>query len=287
MIKPGAMLKQLNQLVFSILLVGCKKENPAKRRTSRVHPYYSFWLVSKGSGEFLLNGEAYTAEPGKLFVILPGTVVLRRSEVDDPVEFYFIRFSAATAYESSEHWTLMPPEQSEFPLFGPYTIHNPPKLLNLFEQLHLLSQRRGQTITMRKNILFHEILIALADDFRSQIAAGSTTMSIETTIDYMIHHYKSELKLEQLAGMAGLSVSHYSRLFRKYMGYSPIDYLTHVRMDRAKELLAVSDYRLKNIAESVGYHDEFYFSRLFKKIVGISPSEYAKDHRSLSGAPDE
>lgn len=99
----------------------------------------------------------------------------------------------------------------------------------------------------------------------------------------MIGHYQEPLTLEGLAQMAGLSVSHYSRLFKKYIGYSPIDYLTHLRVDRAKELLVLSDYRLKSIASSVGYTDEFYFSRIFKKVTGVSPREYAKNHRITSG----
>ncbi|MNW18466.1 HTH-type transcriptional activator Btr [compost metagenome] len=50
-------------------------------------------------------------------------------------------------------------------------------------------------------------------------------------------------------------------------------------MDRAKELLSLSDYRLKSIASSVGYTDEFYFSRIFKKVTGQSPRDYAKKHK--------
>jgi YesN/AraC family two-component response regulator len=104
-------------------------------------------------------------------------------------------------------------------------------------------------------------------------------MAIERTIDYMVNHYNENITLERLAGIAGLSPSHYSRLFKKYAGHSPIDYLLHLRMDRAKELLVLSDYRLKAVAESIGYTDELYFSRMFKKIVGISPSEFASKYK--------
>jgi AraC-like DNA-binding protein len=94
----------------------------------------------------------------------------------------------------------------------------------------------------------------------------------------MVNHYPEDLNLLDLAAIAGLSPSHYSRLFKKYSGHSPIDYLAHLRMDRAKELLSLSDYRLKAISQSVGYSDEFYFSRLFKKIVGMSPTAYVRKH---------
>jgi YesN/AraC family two-component response regulator len=148
------------------------------------------------------------------------------------------------------------------------------------EQLMNIWIRRGSSVGIRRCILFQEILLSIIQDFRSQQVAGNTMMAIEQTIDYMVIHYKEALSLGALSYMAGLSVSHYSRLFKKYTGYSPIDYLTHLRMDRAKELIILSDYRLKSIAQSVGYQDEFYFSRIFKKVVGISPTEFAKRHKT-------
>jgi YesN/AraC family two-component response regulator len=136
---------------------------------------------------------------------------------------------------------------------------------------------------MRRKILLHEFFLALLQDLRAQKIAGDTTAAIEFTQEFMAQHYQEPLTLEQLAQLAGLSVSHYSRLFKKYIGYSPIDFLTHLRMDRAKELLVLSDYRLKSIAGSVGYVDEFYFSRIFKKVVGFSPRDYAKKHKAEPG----
>jgi AraC-like DNA-binding protein len=87
--------------------------------------------------------------------------------------------------------------------------------------------------------------------------------------------------LSDLANIAGLSISHYSRLFKKYIGLSPIDYLTHLRIDRAKELLVLSDVRIKEVSQNVGYVDELYFSRTFKRIVGVSPSQFCDDQKLL------
>jgi YesN/AraC family two-component response regulator len=64
------------------------------------------------------------------------------------------------------------------------------------------------------------------------------------------------------------------------VGYSPIEYLTHLRIDRAKELLAHSDIRIKEVSQSVGYEDELYFSRIFKKIAGVSPTQFSDDQKT-------
>ncbi|MCC3357130.1 AraC family transcriptional regulator [Bacillus sp. REN16] len=95
-------------------------------------------------------------------------------------------------------------------------------------------------------------------------------MAIDSTIDYMVNHYHEHMTLSDLAKMAGLSTSHYARLFKEYVGYSPIDYLTHVRIDRAKELLAISDFRIKEISQSVGYQDDFYHKMKFAFVTDAS-----------------
>lgn len=282
MLKPSHILRKLNQMNFSVQLSGQVKCTPGWRKGKQEHLFHTMWIIAGGKGTFTIDGTQYSAEAGKLFVLTPGMITERVSDDEDPLEFCFIRFSFALAYEDKQTWTFAEYNERnhiEFPLRGMYTIQNPPTILNLCDQMNQLMKRRGQVVTMRQRILFLELLLQIVSDFRSQVVAGNTTLAIETTIEYMVNHYNEDISLADLANLAGLSTSHYSRLFKQYASYSPIDYLTHLRMDRAKELIILSDYKLKDIAESVGYHDELYFSRMFKKVVGIAPSTYAKKHK--------
>jgi YesN/AraC family two-component response regulator len=279
MLTTGELADRLNKLVMSIQLVGHQKTEADWRQTPRTINHYSFWLIIKGKGTFAINGTHYPAEPGKIFFYTPGMVVERVTDPEHPLEYYYLRFHYTEIFEEKEQWIHRSEAEAPFPLEGMYTLHNIPQLIYLMEQLELLWKRRGPTTALRRNILLHEFFLALVQDFRAQKIAGDTTAAIELTQDYMAQHYQEQLTLEGLAAMAGLSVSHYSRLFKKYIGYSPIDYLTHLRVDRAKDLLLLSDYRLKSVASSVGYADEFYFSRMFKKVTGISPRDFSKRHR--------
>lgn len=281
MLTTGQIAAQLNKLVFSIVLTGHQKCGPAWQHSARTIRHHSFWLIVKGKGTFAINGTHYPAEPGKLFFFSPGMLVERRSDPEQPLEYYFVRFHYTETYEEKEQWICRSSADSPFPLQGMYSLQNTPQFIYWMEQLYTLSQRRGHVTAMRRKLLLQEFWLALLQDFRAQKQAGGTTAAIELTQDYMVQHYQEALTLESLAQLAGLSVSHYSRLFKKVIGYSPIDYLTHLRMDRAKELLVLSDYRLKSIAQSVGYGDEFYFSRIFKKVVGLSPRDYVKRHRTV------
>ncbi|MNI26685.1 HTH-type transcriptional activator Btr [compost metagenome] len=279
MLTPGELASQLNKLVLSILLVGHKKTDPQWVQAPGMIRQHSFWLIVKGKGTFMINGTQYPAEPGKLFFYSPGMKVERTTDPENPIEYYFLRFHYTETYVEKEQWIYNEQPQAPFPLQGMYTVHNTPQLIYLLEQLDILWKKRGHITAMRRKLILQDFFLALMLDFRTQKITGDTTAAIELTQDYMTSHYQEPLTLEGLAQMAGLSMSHYSRLFKKIIGYSPIDYLTHLRMDRAKELLSLSDYRLKSIASSVGYTDEFYFSRIFKKVTGQSPRDYAKKHK--------
>lgn len=275
----GEIAAQLNKLVFTILLIGHEKTAPTWRHDLRVIRHHSFWLIIGGKGIVSINGIRYPAEPGKIFFFLPGMMVERETDPSNPFKYCFVRFHYNETYYEKEQWITRSAEQVPFPIEGMHTLQNAPQVIYQTEQLCQLWQKRGHITALRRKTLFQELILTLLQDFRAQEIAGNATAAIEHTQDYMATHYQEPLALEALAQMAGLSVSHYSRLFKKVIGYSPIDYLTHLRIDRAKELLALSDYRLKSVACSVGYTDEFYFSRIFKKIEGVSPRDYAKKHR--------
>ena len=278
------MISKLNKLTFSILLAGYKTcpRNWSKKGSKTL--YHSLWFITKGSGEIVINGKKTTLSPGKLVVFTPGMICDKKTSSSDPLEFYFIRFTHAGAFEKKEQWHFKLPGEITFPLHGVYTIKNSAGVVLLLEDINSLSKRRGATIAFKQKIIFQELLLTLTQDFHSQTLSGDSTQVIEETIEFISHHYNQAITLTDLAKMAGLSKSHFSRLFKQNVGYSPIEYLTHLRIDRAKELLAHSDIRIKEVSQNVGYEDELYFSRLFKKIVGVSPTQFS-DEQKLFPSP--
>lgn len=90
---------------------------------------------------------------------------------------------------------------------------------------------------------------------------------------YLASHYADQLTLPQLADHLHVSESHLSRLFKQLKGQSPMNYLTGVRMQKAKTMLNEKDLPVKEVAAEVGYQDPFYFSKLYKKNFGATPSQ--------------
>lgn len=100
--------------------------------------------------------------------------------------------------------------------------------------------------------------------------------SVEPTLTYLRQHISDNVTLAEMAEHAGLSVSHFSFLFKQQTGYSPMDYFIHARMLHACSLLALTDKTVHEIACELGYQDPYYFSRIFKKVMGVAPREYRK-----------
>lgn len=96
---------------------------------------------------------------------------------------------------------------------------------------------------------------------------------------YIQEHYQEALRLEEVSSAIGFNATYFSTLFKKETGQNFMDYLTELRINKAKELLCEADISVSDAAEMVGYRDLKYFSRLFKKTTGISPSDYKKLYR--------
>jgi AraC family transcriptional regulator of arabinose operon len=112
------------------------------------------------------------------------------------------------------------------------------------------------------------------------LAADRRTISsrqadpVEATIEHLRANVSTRISLADLAGMAGLSVSHYSALFRRATGYGALEYQTRLRMGAARELLDTTDRSVASVAAQVGFADPLYFSRQFRRIHGMSPTGY-------------
>jgi len=100
--------------------------------------------------------------------------------------------------------------------------------------------------------------------------------SVDISIEYMQNHLDVPLTLETLASAVNLSVSHYSNVFHKKTGYSPIIYFNHLKIQHACQYLQFTTLRINEISLKLGIDDPYYFSRLFTKTMGLSPAEYRK-----------
>ncbi|RAV15309.1 helix-turn-helix domain-containing protein [Paenibacillus contaminans] len=97
-------------------------------------------------------------------------------------------------------------------------------------------------------------------------------------LEYIHTHYNEDLSLEMVADKLNMSANYFSAYFKDKTGVNFSDYLTELRILKAKHLLLHSDQRIQDIAEQVGYLNANSFTRMFKKVTGITPGEYKRVH---------
>ena len=130
---------------------------------------------------------------------------------------------------------------------------------------------------MESAIAYAEKMILRAIEIRDQNSGNKNRSILKTAVDFIDGHYMDEeISLNTVANVANVSSNHFSALFSQNMGQTFIEYLTSLRMNKAKELLRCTGMRSSEIAGEIGYKDAHYFSYLFKKTQGMTPSDYRK-----------
>lgn len=97
---------------------------------------------------------------------------------------------------------------------------------------------------------------------------------IAVAISYIEENYTNNISLDDVSRIINISPYYFSKLFKEETGEGFVEYLTRLRIEKAKELLLGTDMPMKEICQEVGYPDPNYFSRIFKKNYGVTPTEY-------------
>ncbi|EFM10644.1 two component transcriptional regulator, AraC family [Paenibacillus curdlanolyticus YK9] len=107
-----------------------------------------------------------------------------------------------------------------------------------------------------------------------ELREEQTATVMDRAIAYILERFTEELSLEDVAEYVHLNPFYFSKVFKQHVGENFIDYLTGLRIDKAKRLIEDKQLILKEVCYQVGYKDPNYFSRVFKKVTGVTPSEY-------------
>ncbi|QKS69753.1 AraC family transcriptional regulator [Paenalkalicoccus suaedae] len=143
---------------------------------------------------------------------------------------------------------------------------------NLLEELQHIREDR-QMIDWMMNEVIRPFIRVMEGKLNLE-----TKRNVEEVVLYIHEHYHEDISLESCAEKIGVNPYTLSKSFKKIQGINFIDYLTDLRMDEAKRLLADTNMKINDIAEQVGYRHT-YFNRIFKKHYGMPPGQYRKMNR--------
>ncbi|MHA7580347.1 helix-turn-helix domain-containing protein [Paenibacillus vandeheii] len=230
--------------------------------------------VASGKGTLRINDELYELVEGMVILIPAKRDAVIQTDLTHPLHLYTLSISTQEQTRSLPTGTMGRPSvfaaEPSVQIF-PYE----PAIAAQLEELYVHRLPGNEVRHLRNQILFHQVLMSLLERMEARYAA-SEQPSMERSVTYMENHFSEKITTEGLSEIAGVSRSHYSILFKQLTGFPPNEYLSRLRVHRAKELLISGTVSLREIALKVGYKDEFYLSRRFKQQTGESPSGYTR-----------
>lgn len=157
------------------------------------------------------------------------------------------------------------------------------KIIQTTHPLGIAIQEAEEALKQMENCYNYEQFQALLDQVLegiiNQIQERQENKEdwIEFVIDYLNKNYDKEISQEMIADRLNITTSYLSTYFKEKTGTNFKDYLNHLRMNKAKELLATTDSKIQDISGLVGYQNKNPFIRMFRKHTGMTPTEYRKE----------
>jgi AraC family transcriptional regulator len=107
-------------------------------------------------------------------------------------------------------------------------------------------------------------------------AEGLSRLKLQRAIEYINQNLEKDLGLAEIATAVGMSMYHFSRLFKQSTGFSPHKYVMNCRIERAKRLLTKTEEAMDEIYQQVGFQTQSHFTNVFRKLIGTTPKAYRK-----------
>lgn len=247
---------------------------------------YTFIVAEEGKGELRIDGLRMLVDSDTVLFCNPGRMIEYCAAPGSGLLLDLIAFRIFTSSGQEERpagRAAYEERRSPWLPDGKLYPESPYRIRMLVKELRALRSQEAGDDPFRQEMLLYELLHLLVSGRHadSETDIRPSRKGIELAIDYMHKHYREEISRDMLAHMTGFHPRFFSMLFKRETGHSFSDYLTRIRIDRAKEQLLLTGGSLNDIARNVGYADGFYLSRKFKQVVGVSPTGYVREPKKI------
>lgn len=231
-----------------------------------------------GVGRAFIGGHAWKVPPQHLLIVPKDVPHSYGSDESLPWSIYWMHITGTRAHELMN---LLGARASQ-PLLSVRGIDD---LLRLFESLIELAAKksRPEDAPQITEALLHLVNTVHSCMQNHRPTASGVDSRIDVAMAYMRANLHRSCSLEEIARASGLSVPHFSALFRSHAGSSPLRFFTRWRIQKAAQKLESTNEPINMIAAQFGYEDPFYFSKVFRQYIKQSPRAYRQQLQKTSG----
>lgn len=262
------------KLPFYVTSTGAN-ENQNHMKRPDGYPSYHLLYCTAGAGRLLMEGKAFKIAEGAGFCFRPGI----------PHEYYPVTEPWTTWWITFDGYAVK--DLIKGIGFGEYNVFH----ISDMERLHRLHMGVHSEAALARpanvygaSVALYRFLLELKNCTGSESLKKSNGKNhqLKQLIQFMEDNYGKSISLNEMAEMAGVTPQHLCRLFRKHFNMRPMEYLTRLRLQKAKEILVGPEpVTLNEVAAMTGCNDTSYFCSLFRKYEGMTAAEFKRMHREF------
>lgn len=238
--------------------------------------YYEIELITESEGAMIIDDIRYNIKKNDIIFRKPG----QTTQGILPYKCYAIIFSLIND-EFNDKIEYTNEIIDSIPLV--YNTKYPSRFIPFFETIikEHINPSTAADILFKINILQILYLIFIENSspyINNSVVNSGIRSTLKKALDYININWQKSFSIDDLANYSGLSKNHFIKVFASAIGKTPNNYLTDYRIQKSKEMLAMTHSTIIEIALKCGYENVPYFNFVFKKKTGMTPSEFRKIH---------
>ena len=264
-----------NYIDLKPIQFGSEKCDPLHSVGPTVKNNYLFHYVISGKGKFFsvdpktFEKKYYEVSPGEGFLICPNEICSYQSDENDPWHYMWIEFNGIKAKLYMEEAGLTPAN----PIFKLKERINSLKIIEEMKSI-INNNKKNHSFIIGHLYLFINYLIEFSLNSTLNELDNLNELYIREALNFIEENYNRNISVEDVSNRCNLSKSYFTRIFKKHMNITPQEFLIQYKMLQACNLLKDKSLSISQVAELLGYSNQFNFSVAFKKKFNLSPSKW-------------